>query len=89
MANGKNGSWKVYVASGISIAVILGGWLVTWGQTTTKIDTLEVKVEKLMDTRDTTLQLEPRVANIEEDIDEIKENMREGFRAILKKLDEK
>lgn len=88
MANGKNGTWKIMAGVAFSAIVLFGTGLIAWGQITQKVDSMQVQVDKNSDARDTTLQLEPRVQNIEEDVKEIKENMREGFRAILKKLDE-
>ena len=76
MANTNGNFWKM-APFVLTILLLIGGWLVTWGQTSATIDTLTKEVDKNSVARDTTLQLEPRVANIEDDIDEIKENLKD------------
>lgn len=82
-----NGNWKIILGIAFSVVVILGGSLIAWGQITQKVNSIQIQVDKNSIARDTTLQLEPRVKNIEDDISEIKRDMKEGFRAILEKLD--
>ena len=81
MANTNNNFWKI-APFVLAILVMAGGWLVTWGQTSSDIDTLKKEVDKNSVARDTTLQLEPRVKNIEEDIKEIKQTIKDEFKEI-------
>ena len=81
MANGNSNFWKIAPIV-LTILFLVGGWLVTWGQTSADIDTLKREVEKNSDARDTTIQMVPRVENIEEDIKEIKQDIKDGFKEI-------
>ena len=84
----KNGNLRIYIGTAVTVLVVIGAWLVTWGQVIQKVDTLSAQVELNRSARDTTLQLEPRVANIEEDIKEIQETMKDGFKEIMRELKE-
>ena len=74
MANGNgNGSlWRI-VPLVLTVLLLIGGWLVTWGKTSAKLDSVKTEVVKNTASRDTTIGLSKDVEYIKEDIEEIKE----------------
>lgn len=68
MANGNN-KWKL-TGVVLTLVVLVGGWLVTWGQTVATIDSLERQVAKNEEARDTTLTLQKDVEYIKQKLEE-------------------
>ena len=88
MANGNGNFWRIAPFI-LTILLLIGGWLVTWGQTSTKIDTIKTDVGKNTESRETTIGLQKDVEYIKEDISEIKEVQQkqdEKLDKILEKL---
>jgi len=85
MANG-NGKWKTYLTV-FGAFVVIGGWLVTWGQTTSTIDTLKEQVKENKVARDTTIKLDSDVQHIKENQQEIKEAIKEQDKKLDKILE--